>query len=405
MSLTVSLRHLRAFVAVADHGSVTKASEALFRAQSAVTRSVHELELAFGVDLFERKVSGMLCTTFGNAVSFRARRAMHEFELGADAIRARSKQPRNGPHAGIPLTLFSQRRLVALVNLADSGHMPTVARALGVSQPAVSGAINDLESSFGVALFARTSKGMVVTEEGDLLVFRVRRALAELRHIDADIAALQGTTTGRVVIGALPLGRTLLLPRAISTVLKKHPDLRFATVEGPFDSLAADLRAGDIDFILGALRPPEYARDLIGEALLTARVAVVVRAGHPLTLRGKLTMMDLLDAQWVLANPGTPARALFDQSFAAASLPAPVEAVETSDLAILRGLLLQSDMVTAISPQQLHYEIAAGTLQVLEVDFPNTSRVIGITQRLESHASPGALALMAALHETVSEVG
>lgn len=404
MPLIVSLRHLRAFVAVADRGSVTKASESLFRAQSAVTRSVHELELAFGVDLFERKATGMLCTAFGNAVSFRAKRAMHEFELGAEAIRARSKSPRDTARAGIPLTLFSERRLVAFVKLAESGHMPTVARSLGVSQPAVSGAINDLESSFGMPLFARSSKGMVPTEEGELLVFRVRRALAELRHITADIAALQGTTTGRVVVGALPLGRTLILPRAISAVLAEHPSLRFSTVEGPFDTLVAELRAGDIDFILGALRPPDYAHDLIGEALLTDRVAVVVRAGHPLTSRAKVTMVDLLDAQWVLSNPGTPARAAFAQAFAAANLAAPVEAVETSDLAILRGLLLQSDMVTAISAQQLHYEITAGLLAVLEVDFPNRSRVIGITQRLESHASPGALALMAALRETVAEV-
>ena len=404
MSFLVSLRHLRAFIAVAEQGSVTRAAESLYRVQSAVTRSIRELERAFGVELFERKATGMLCTTFANAVLFRAKRAMHEFELGADEIWGRSKSPGGAPKQRIPLALFNERRLIAFVKLVESGHMPTVAKALGISQPAVSGAINDLEAGLGVALFERTSKGMIATEVGQLLAFRVKRALAELRHVETDIAALLGTTQGRVVIGALPLGRTSILPRAISDVLARHPRLRFSTLESPFDKLAAELRAGDIDFILGALRPPDYAHDLTGEPLLTDRMAVVVRAGHPLTRLPKITTVDLMQAQWVLSSHNTPARALFDLSFTSRNLTPPVEAVETSDLAILRGLLLHSDMATAISAQQLHYEIAAGVLKVLDIELPNATRMIGITQRAESHPSPGALALMAAIRRISAEI-
>ncbi|MES2756037.1 MAG: LysR family transcriptional regulator [Pseudomonadota bacterium] len=393
MSLLVSLRHLRAFIAVADLGSVTRAAEALYRAQSAVTRSVHQLELALGVDLFERKASGMLCTAFGNSVLFRARRVMDEFGLGCDEIAGHATPP--APRGRVPLAMLNERRLLSFVGLADSGHMPTVAKALGISQPAVSSSINDLESGLGMALFERSSKGMMPTAAGELLVFRIKRALAELRHIEADLAALRGSTEGRVVIGALPLGRTAILPRAMCAVLARHPRLRFCTVEGPFDKLAAQLRAGDIDFVLGALRPADYASDLTGEALLTDPMALVVRSGHPLAQRRGLGLADLLAAQWVLSNHATPARALFEGAFHSQGLEPPPEAVETSDLAILRGMLMHSDAVTAISAQQLRYEIDAGLLTTLDVELPHASRVIGITQRADSHASPGALALMA----------
>ncbi|WP_050477505.1 LysR family transcriptional regulator [Herbaspirillum rhizosphaerae] len=404
MTSTVSLRHLRAFITVAELGSVTRAADALYRAQSAITRSVHELETVIGESLFERKSSGMLLTVFGNTLLFRARRAAQEFELARDEIYSKIKTPAGAMKTSILSMLFNERRLQIFVKLAESHHMPTVANALGITQPAVSASISDLETSLGATLFQRTPKGMLLTEAGALLLFRAKRALAELRHAEADISALKGTTQGRVVVGALPLSRTTILPRAIASVIAAHPQLRITTIEGPFDSLAARLRAGDIDFILGALRPPEYANDLHGEPLLEDKMSVIVRRGHPLTQKSKVTLDDLMRAQWILSGKGTPARTLFELSMSRKDTPAPTEVVETSDLAILRGLLLHSDMVTAISAQQLEYEIHSNALQVLDFDLPRTSRTIGITQREESHPSPGAVVLMDAIREVTAQM-
>jgi LysR family transcriptional regulator of gallate degradation len=396
-----SLRHLRAFIAVAELGSVGEASAALNRAPSTITRTLRLLEDIFGADLFKHKAGGMLCNASGNALLIRSRRIMREFELGVAEARAcaRCAALATSP---LPVTLFHERRLLSFVMLAESGHLPTVAKALGISQSAVSGAIGELEAGLGVVLFEYTPNGMHKTAAGECLALRAKRALAELRHIEADLAALKGITEGRVVVGALPLGRTAILPRAMAAVLRLHPQLRFATIEGPFDTLAYALRAGDIDFVLGALRPASYAADLVGEALLTDCMSVIARANHPLAARTGLSACDLMQSQWILSNPGTPARMLFDLSFCAAQLAPPREAVETSDLAVLRGLLLHSDMITAISTRQLQYEISAGILTVLDIQLPHTCRVIGITQRAGSRPSPGALVLMEAIRAMAS---
>ena len=74
------LRHLRAFLAVADHGSAYQAGAALFRAQSAVSRSIHKLEHELGVELFERRARGMLLTEYGRALLVRARRVHAEMQ-------------------------------------------------------------------------------------------------------------------------------------------------------------------------------------------------------------------------------------------------------------------------------------------------------------------------------------
>ena len=407
MESGISLRHLRVFLAVAESGGATRAAELLYRAQSAVTRSIQELETALGVQLFERKASGMLPTVFGQTLLFRAQRAAREFELARQEIAARTSNTTKKaapPTESSSAILFNEHRLAAFTALAKLRHTRTAAVSLGITQPGVSASIGKLESSLGVALFARTPKGMLLTEAGDLLLFRTKRALAELRHVSAEIAALNGAVQGRVTVGVMPLGQMHILPRAIAKVAAAHPQLTISTIEGNFDPLAAELRAGDIDFILGALRPLDDARDLAGEALLGDKMAVFVRGDHPLTRLPKVSLADLLGAQWVLPSQGTNARKILDLSFAHMKAPPPSAVVETDAPAILRDLLLNSDMITAVSRQWFYYARKKGELRTLAFDLQKTERMIGITRRQESRFLPGAAALIEAIREVAAEL-
>lgn len=249
-------------------------------------------------------------------------------------------------------------------------------------------------------LFDRSPKGMLPTDSGMLLALHVKRALAEVRSAAAEIAALNGVTQGIVRVGALPLGRTRLLPTAIARLLERHPGLQVATVEGSFEFLAAELRSGDVDFILGALRPAEYASDLAGEVLLEDQLAVVARHGHSLRTRKRIGFAALARYDWVLPRKGAPTRELFEEVLSRRGHARPNISVETSDLAVLRGVLLESDMLTAISPRQLHYELDAKLLVALPVPLPETKRQIGITQRADSHPSPTASLLMAEIRRS-----
>jgi LysR family transcriptional regulator of gallate degradation len=290
--------------------------------------------------------------------------------------------------------LTHERRVRAFVLLTEQHHMPSVAASLGITQPAVSIAVRQMEDSIGVALFERTARGMMPTPAGAALALRLKRALVEIRHAVADIASLRGVAEGTVTVGALPLGRTRLLPESIAGVVAKYPGLRVATMEGSFEALAASLRAGELDFILGALRPVQYASDLRGEPLAEDELGIVCRQDHPWAKRQQIPPRDLTLARWVLARGNTPNRMLFERALNARGLPPPNVVVETSDLAVLRGVLLNSDLLTAISPHQLSYELAAGLLTLLPVPLRDTRRVIGITRRTDSLASPGATILM-----------
>jgi len=394
---------LRAFLAVADQGSANRAGAALFRAQSAVSRSVHKLERDLGVELFERRARGMLLTEYGRALLIRARRVHTEMQRARTEVAALVEKG-NVRNAAIFSMLTHERRVRAFVALTEQHHMPSVAESIGITQPAVSMAIRQLEDSIGVALFERTARGMIPTLAGEALALRLKRALAEVRHAVAEIAALRGITQGTVTVGALPLGRTRLLPESIAGVVRQHPGLRVATVEGSFETLAASLRAGDLDFILGALRPVEFASDLRGEALADDELAIVGRREHPWARRRKILHRDLARARWVLPRVNTPTRTLFERALQTRGLPPPDVVVETSDLAVLRGVLLNTDLLTAISPRQLSYELAADLLQLLPFPLPDTRRVIGITRRTDSVAWPGANLLMEEIARRCSTV-
>ena len=166
--------------------------------------------------------------------------------------------------------------------------------------------------------------------------------------------------------------------------------------------MAAALRSGEIDFILGALRDAAATRDLEQEGLFDDRIAVIARAGHPLARARRLDFDRLRQAAWVLSRQGSPSRELLERFFAAAHERPPVPRVETGDLAVLRGLLLESDMLTAISPHQLRYEIRDATLVVLDFPLERTRRRIGLTQRHGAFPSPGARALMDEIRHVVA---
>jgi len=392
--LDVNLRHLFVFMAVAEAGSVAAAAERLFRASSAVARAVTKLEHDLGVRLFDRRARGMLVNAYGQTVLQRARRISDEFAAAAKAVDPAGFQRIDAGSHLVFSALPNGRRLAIVTGLADRHNMEAVARELGVTQAAVSAGLKELEDRLGRALFTRSAKGLIPTDAGDALAFHFRRSLAELRHIGPDLAGMEGVVHGTVRIGALPLGRTRILPSCIASVLARHARLRVVTTESPYEALAAQLRSGEIDFVFGALRPAHHARDLLQEGLFDDCISIIARAGHPLASRRALALSDLRDAQWVLWRAEAPAREMLLRCFRESGEPEPQPSVETGDLAILRGVIRQSDMLTAISAQQLHHEIMAGDLVILPVGMEQTRRSIGIAQRQGALASPGARVLL-----------
>ncbi|RBL67443.1 LysR family transcriptional regulator, partial [Pseudomonas sp. MWU13-2625] len=239
-------------------------------------------------------------TPVGRAVLKRGERVIAELGALANWCALRQSLCPASADGGLPAYLLNPRRLQLFSTLQRHRHMPSAARALGVTQPAVSSALRILESGAGFALFHRHPRGLLLTTDGEAFLLHVRRALNELRHVADDVAALHGSIQGAVTVGALPLGRTLMLPEAVARVVTRFPKVRVITDESAYEARVAGVRAGEIDFILGALRASDPASELDSERVMSVNLVVLARHDHPLAGVRNVALASLAGAQWIL---------------------------------------------------------------------------------------------------------
>jgi len=369
----LNLRHLRGTVAIAAHGNMGAAARAVSLSQPALTQGLAKLERQLGVELFTRHSDGMATTPEGDRLAARAAAALDHLGNAAKAL-GRG----NGRGFTRPDQLMTAAQSRAFLALADAGSFVGAGVATGLSQPAVHRAVRDLEQVSGTALVERRGRGVTLTAAGQRLARGIRLAAGEIAAGIAEARPDRGTTTGRLVIGAMPLCRALLLPAALARLMEEAPLASIDVLEGSRRELVEPLRDGGIDVMIGALRT-EIASDLVQRPLFTDRLVVVGRADHPLAGRRRVTRDELAHYPWVIGRAGTPLRALWEALFDGA--PPPPAPIECGSVMVIRGILRDSDLLTLLSPDQVALEIEAGILAPIETALVLPDRQIGVTLR------------------------
>jgi LysR family transcriptional regulator, regulator for genes of the gallate degradation pathway len=374
-----NIRHLRAFSLVARHNSVKKAALAIYLSQPAVTQAISKLEELFGCPFFVRRRTGMYCTPYGELVRARVERALEAISSALSRPSGQGRQPLSA--SDDPIRLLSTAHLRAIVAVADHGSFAPAAKSLGISQPSLHRTARTLEQIVGLKLFVRSSQGMSLAPHGERLSRGAKLAMREIELAFEDLNLSRGLANGRITIGSLPLARTYIVPKAVTELTARYPELRVSIVDGPYDAMLRGLRTGEIDFMVGALRQPAPAADVTERVLFHDPLSVVARYGHPLTRKSKLVVKDLACYPWIVPRHGTPTRGHFEQMFVTRSLEPPSHPMEVSSMVTVRALLLESDLLTLLSRHQIRYEEQLSQLVTLPIALPDTRRAIGLTMR------------------------
>jgi LysR family transcriptional regulator, regulator for genes of the gallate degradation pathway len=375
--MTPNIRHLLAFTEVARHGSVSAAARAIHLSQPAVSQEIARVERLLGGRLFVRAPTGLRLTAAGEAAFARVERAIGHLQDGlAQLTRAAMI-----PYTPALLRRLSGVQLEMLVGVVECGSFAGAARGSGRSRTTVHKGVRQLERTLRASLFETTSFGLRPTREAERLAVRIRLAFAEVRQAQSEVSTAEGAERGATVIGTMPLARSILVPTAILDFARLHPGHAVSILDGPYDNLLTALRSGSADMLVGALRDPLPAEDVIQEHLFDDPLAIIVRARHPLTGRRRIEVGDLTRYAWVAPRRASPLRQHYERLVQAVGEAPREVAIECNSLVAARALLAASDRVMLLSAHQIHHELATGELIALPHPLGPVMRPIGLTLR------------------------
>ncbi len=208
------------------------------------------------------------------------------------------------------------RQLNALVAVADHGSFSAAARALSTVQSNMSAHVARLERELGTVLVDRSSG--LLTPEGEVVVTRARRVLAELDAVGSDVASLRANPVGRARLGVIGTTARWLAPSLLDTMAERHPGVELAVIDATSSSLLLALTSGHLD--LAVLNLPVDDPEVATEQLFVEDRLLVVPEGHPLAASDRITLGDLNDQPLLLEPKGTAFRDELDQACAAAGV-------------------------------------------------------------------------------------
>ena len=284
------------------------------------------------------------------------------------------------------------RQLRYLVALADERHFTRAAAREHVAQPALSQQIRSLEAEVGMALVERTTRKVAMTQAGDMLVARARRALAEIDAGQAELQSLAGVKAGRLSVGALHTMGPVDLSLLLATFHKRHPAVELTVREQSSEELAGMLRDDEIDLAFLSVTERIQSRGLALRPLVSEELVVVLPIEHPLAGNELLRLRDLVSEPFISFREGARLRELLVVAAAQAGFE-PRIALESNESRRIRSLVSRG-LGVAILPRS--DAAGAGSLvAVCDLVEPSLTRDITLASRAERRPSPASEAFVA----------
>jgi LysR family transcriptional regulator, regulator of abg operon len=238
---------------------------------------------------------------------------------------------------------LKHHQLIALVAVADHGSFHGAARALHLTQPAITKAIKDLEAELGILVVTREARGVVPTAEGQTLLARARLIVAEVRRAQEDIAQIKGRRDGELTIGVTPLAGLTIVPRAFARFRQSWPEVKVEFIEYTSDQLFTELRSGTLDFAVGAATGSASEAPVQHEELFSLPTSLAVRRDSPLASARSLA--DLRDAEWLHADLSERFPNFLAGLFAQEGLAPPSRVTRCTSQALFHSLAMANEVV------------------------------------------------------------
>ncbi|VVE43670.1 LysR family transcriptional regulator [Pandoraea pneumonica] len=285
----------------------------------------------------------------------------------------------------------------------ETGSLVRAANETGLTQPAVSKIVHELEACFEGPLFVRSNRGMQPTELGELLGHRVKSLMAELRYLTDEVNAFSAGTSGHVIVGTLISASADLLPRTIAMLKSRAPGVLVTVREATTAQLFPALASGDLDIVVGRLPeralPVANAFALTHEILFNESLCVVGGVRHWPASPERVPLAQLREGAWILPVPESPSRLAAERLFHDAGLLLPEDVVESLSILTNIGLMLESPRVALMPRAAAKPFVDSGLLRVLADTVSGSFGDVGYSLRSDKQPSPACERFVACLRE------
>ncbi|MCL4108807.1 UNVERIFIED_CONTAM: hypothetical protein GTU68_049148 [Idotea baltica] len=296
------------------------------------------------------------------------------------------------------------RHLEIFVQVARHQSVSHAARALRLSQPAVSRALRELEAICGKPLVEAEGRGIRLSAFGAIFL---DHALQSVSSAHAAVQALGDIKDDGppLRLGALPTVAATLAPRAVAQFRETGLTCRLKVVTGENQVLLDQLRMGHLDLVIGRLPAPENMLGLSFDPLFKERVVAVVSFTHPLASVRQIMADDLRRYPMLLPSQGSIIRPLVERLFYEQGFALDSRAIETVSDAFGRAYTRDHNAIWFISEGVVSADLKAGHFVKLPLDTSNTQGPVGLCLRADQRGFPALNRFAQIVRETAQKHG
>lgn len=286
------------------------------------------------------------------------------------------------------------RHLVLIATLARTANMHTTAEQMGLSQPAVSKMLRDIEELFGFVLFERQTRKLLPSDLGKVVIQYAESTLNDAQRFAHQLETMRNGGHGNIKIGAIFAATAQTLPLALAELKRRRPLLVIELVEETSDHLLNMLENKELDLVIARYTKVRQQQHFDFQPLAEEPFWLVANRDHPLSERSDVPPAELTQWPWVLYPLDTPMRQMLDQVLSQLDIAQPSNIIETTSVQATLHLLSNSQTLALLPEAIARRQVEQGMLSVLPTTMATQPLHYGILTRKQQPPSPNAQELI-----------
>ena len=291
------------------------------------------------------------------------------------------------------LNRLRMRQVALLLAIGQHRTLRAAAAQLGLTQPAATKMLQELESAMGHALFDRVGRGLQLTAAGHCVLAYFEGLQGHFDALTRELGELEQGSAGKLCIGSIMAASPAVLTQALIRLKALYPLLTIEITVDTSDRLSDALRRGDLDLVIGRV-PDTNAGAFSFSPIAEEALSIVASPQHPLAGQARVAWAELLVYPWILQPHGSPMREVMEHEFKNQRSPLPRGLIETASILTTTNLIGNSDMLAVMPTEVAERYEAHGLLACLRYTVRQRLSVYGTIAARDRPAGPAATQLM-----------